>query len=90
MSEPTAKYTNCEDLFAALSQYLDAELPPGDCAALEKHIAGCPPCVEFLNSLKKTVELCGSPKILAAPPPLPDDVRSRLLEIYRQSLAARK
>ena len=37
------------------SAYLDAELPPGDCAEIEKHIAGCPPCVEFVESLRKSV-----------------------------------
>jgi anti-sigma factor RsiW len=80
------RYNDCKDLFAALSQYLDAELPEGDCAAIEAHIADCPPCVEFVNSLKQTVNLCKSPRPAAELPPIPDEVRRKLLEAYRQTI----
>lgn len=90
MSNPESQYTNCKDLFAALSQYLDKELPPGDCAALEAHIAGCPPCVEFVDSLKKTVNLCHTKETTEAPPPLSEEVRQQLLAAYQQSLDAQK
>lgn len=89
MSSSTPQYSNCKDLFAVLSQYLDAELTPIDCAAIEQHIAGCPPCVEFVNSLKKTVELCRSTETATEPPPLSDEVRQRLLAAYQQSLDER-
>ena len=85
-----AAYADCKELFAALSQYLDKELPPGDCAAIEAHIAGCAPCVEFVNSLRKTVDLCRGAKASLELPPMPEDVREKLLEAYRQSLAEQK
>jgi anti-sigma factor RsiW len=65
---------------------LDAELTPNDCAAIEHHIADCPPCVEFVNSLKKSVELCRSSVTAPEAPPLSDEVRQRLLEAYERSL----
>lgn len=89
MSRSTSQYSKCKDLFAVLSQYLDADLTPADCAAIEQHIAGCPPCVEFVNSLKKTVELCRSAGGSPEPPPLSDEVRQRLLEAYQQSMDKR-
>jgi anti-sigma factor (TIGR02949 family) len=89
MSSSTSQYSNCRDLFAVLSQYLDAELTPTDCAAIEQHIAGCPPCVEFVNSLKKTVELCRTAGTAPEPPPLSDEVRQWLLEAYEQSMGER-
>jgi anti-sigma factor (TIGR02949 family) len=89
MSSSTSQYSNCKDLFAVLSKYLDAELTPTDCAAIEQHIAGCPPCVEFVNSLKKTVELCRSAEETPEPPPLSDEVRQRLLEAYQRSMDER-
>ncbi len=89
MSSSTSRYSNCKDLFAVLSQYLDAELTPADCAAIEQHIAGCPPCVEFVNSLKKTVELCRSADGPTEPPPLSEDIRQRLLEAYQRSIDER-
>jgi anti-sigma factor (TIGR02949 family) len=89
MSTSTSQYSNCKELFAALSQYLDAELTPTDCEAIEEHIAGCPPCVEFVNSLKKTVELCRSAEGTAEPPPLSEEVRQSLLAAYQRSMDER-
>lgn len=82
----STSYSNCKDLFAALSQYLDAELPPTDCAAIEKHIADCPPCIEFVDSLKKTVGLCKDCGPAPELPPLSDEVRTKLLDAYQQSI----
>lgn len=78
-------YSECKDLFAALSQYLDRDLPAGDCAEIEQHIADCPPCIEFVNSLRQTVGLCRTCNP-AATLPMPDEVRSKLLAAYQQSI----
>lgn len=77
---------DCRELFATLSKYLDAELPAGDCEAIEKHIAACPPCVEFVNSLKKTIALCRAPLDPPGPGPVTPELRAKLLAAYRKSL----
>ena len=51
-------HTKCGDVFALLSEYLDVELPPEACEQIREHVEGCGPCVEFAESLKRTVELC--------------------------------
>lgn len=80
---------DCQEIFAALSQYLDAELPAADCEAIQAHIAACPPCVEFVNSLKKTIALCRQPMDPPGPPPsVPDGVREKLLAAFRASIPA--
>lgn len=48
----------CRQVFEKLSEYLDEELPPDLCERMRGHIEDCPPCVEFVNSLRKTVDLC--------------------------------
>jgi len=48
----------CREVFSLLSEYLNLELPTGACQEIETHLAGCPPCIEFAESLRKTVELC--------------------------------
>src|ERR1039458_799205 len=53
--ERTAK---CKEIFSLLSDYLNLELPPDACQEIETHLAGCPPCIEFAESPRKTVELC--------------------------------
>ena len=87
MTNPT-NYSECKELFAALSEYLDAALPPADCASIEAHIAQCPPCIEFVNSLKKSVQLCRESGTFVEPPPLSNDLRQQLLAAYRASVPA--
>lgn len=86
MPNSNTSYSNCKDLFAALSEYLDADLPAGDCAAIEAHIADCAPCVKFVASLKQTVRLCKDCGPAAELPPLSEDVRQRLLDAYQESI----
>ena len=81
---------NCKDIFAELSAYLDADLPPDACNEIEEHLSGCPPCIEFVNSLRRTVELCREFKQGALPVPLGEDARERLLTAYQRMIASRK
>jgi len=78
----------CRDVFALLSEYLDRELTPETCAEIEAHLAGCPPCIDFLNSLKRTVRLCHTCEEGAKPRPLTAEQRDKLMSAYRAFLAA--
>jgi len=77
----------CKEIFALLSQYLDAELPPDMCASVEAHLGDCPPCVEFVQTLEKTVGLCRKLKARQSPDPLPPAARAELLSAYGRMLA---
>lgn len=79
----------CREIFALLSQYLDLELPPDACEKIEAHIAGCAPCVEFAESLRKTVELCKQYRPAELPAPIGKQARGQLLEAYRRTRPAR-
>ena len=48
----------CKRIFAALSEYLDGELPAPNCRELERHLKGCKPCLAYLETLKATTEAC--------------------------------
>jgi predicted anti-sigma-YlaC factor YlaD len=78
----------CHDVFAVLSQYLDRELTPQACAEIEAHLAGCPPCIDFLNSLKRTVGLCHNCGSVEKPKPLTPEQRDKLMSAYRAFLAS--
>jgi RNA polymerase sigma-70 factor, ECF subfamily len=80
---------NCQEIFAMLSAYLDLELPPDACREIEQHLAGCPPCIEFTESLRRTVELCRGYRPAELPAPLAREARERLEAAYRDMLAAR-
>lgn len=76
-------------MFALLSDYLDLELPPEACREIEEHLAGCSPCVEFAESLRKTIEVCHRYRPSELPSPLGEQARQELLAAYQKMLSAR-
>jgi RNA polymerase sigma-70 factor (ECF subfamily) len=87
----TAKHdkARCRDVFALLSEYLDRELTPQSCAEIEAHLAGCPPCIEFLDSLKRTIRLCHDCEETGKPRPLSAEQREKLVAAYRTFLSSK-
>ena len=81
--------TDCQNVFALLSDYIDRELPDGTCDELDRHIQDCAPCVEFVESLRKSVALGKKYLPGVDPAPVPDGVREALREAYAKSLAVR-
>ena len=78
------------EIFSLLSDYLNLELPPDACQEIETHLAGCPPCIEFAESLRKTIDLCRSYRPTELPEPIGKQARDQLLDAYQKMLAARK
>ena len=72
----------CRDGVALLMDYLEDLLPADERAVLEAHVAGCPRCVAFVESYRRT------PGILreATAAALPDD----LVESLNRFLASRR
>ncbi len=79
----------CKEIFALLSDYLNLELPEDACREVEQHLAGCPPCIEFAESLRRTVELCRNYHPAEMPDPISRGAREQLLDAYRKMLVAR-
>lgn len=74
---------HCKRIFAALSEYLDGELPAKNCYELEKHLRGCAPCLTYLETLKATIEACRNYPAPKAPRPSPS-VRRAIMKILQQ------
>jgi anti-sigma factor (TIGR02949 family) len=75
---------DCNELFARLSAYLDGELSRQERDEIERHLADCPPCVEFVRSLRTTVDLCRDFEPSGAPPPVPDELKRKLLTLLQR------
>lgn len=84
------KPERCQEIFALLSAYLDLELPADACREIEAHIEGCAPCVEFAESLRKTVALCRKYQPAELPEPLGVQAKRELEEAYKKMLSVRK
>jgi anti-sigma factor RsiW len=87
MQEPSER---CKEIFAVLSEYLDMELAPASCQELESHLEGCRPCIEFVESLRKSIGLCREYSPSEEPKPLSEEARHELQEAYDEMLSARK
>jgi predicted anti-sigma-YlaC factor YlaD len=81
---------SCKEVFALLSDYLNLELPAATCQSIEAHLAGCSPCIEFVESLRKTVDLCKKYRPEDLPAPLGDKAREELMAAYQRMLAAKR
>jgi RNA polymerase sigma-70 factor (ECF subfamily) len=77
---------HCKQIFAMLSEYLDAQLPAKNCHELERHLKGCRPCIAYLESLKTTVEACRRYKAPRAPA-LSKQVKAALLAAVRKVIS---
>ena len=76
-------------IFAMLSEYLDRELPP-TCGDLEEHLRDCPECIQFVDSLKRSVELCRQYGAAPRPEPVPPERLAELRAAYDRMLARRR
>ena len=70
----------CRAIFERLSEYLDEELDPAVCAAVDEHMDGCAPCRAFLESLRQTVVALHD----VESPRLPDELRQQVLDAYHK------
>lgn len=70
----------CREAVALMTDYLDGRLEPGDRDRLERHLADCPHCSEYLAQLRVTVDALGS----AGPDQLSDDALDELVSLYRR------
>ncbi len=73
---------DCTDVFARLSEYLDRELPGATCEEIEKHIAACAPCVQFVESLKKSIHLTHGLTPEDPLPPIPEELKQKLRRAF--------
>jgi RNA polymerase sigma-70 factor (ECF subfamily) len=84
------KHQDCSQIFAALSEYLDRELPPSSCAELEEHLRDCPECIQFVDSLKRSIGLCRQFGAVNTPDPVAPERVAELRAAFDRMLAKRR
>ncbi|MFQ5876596.1 MAG: anti-sigma factor family protein [Acidobacteriota bacterium] len=76
----------CKDIFDLLSDYLDGDLAPERREAFEAHMSQCPPCVEYLDSLRQTQTIARSLRCEQ----IPGDVQRMLRTFLERELRSGK
>lgn len=51
---------SCREFMDVILAYLDGELGPHERQLFDAHIQACPPCLDYLDSYRRTVELTGA------------------------------
>ena len=79
---PRGALGTCQEVLDLLSEYVNGELTAANVTAIDRHLAGCPPCERFLDSLKRTVDWTQQMKIDKVPP----EVATRLRHFLRSKV----
>jgi RNA polymerase sigma-70 factor (ECF subfamily) len=77
--------TECRELFANLSEYLDGRVELQSCEEMRGHIESCPACVAFLRDLRVAIDRCRSLEVPCDPAVAPR-LRSILTQEYLRLL----
>lgn len=76
----------CRILVEQATDWLEGELPTGDCKEVELHLVTCAGCLAYVEQLRRTRQAVAQAVTRAdqgADPP-PAEVRSRLLAMFRR------
>jgi anti-sigma factor RsiW len=68
----------CRDAVALMSDYLEGSLSVRQRARLERHLAACDGCDEYLRQMRVTIDVLGR----VEPEDLEPEVREELVELF--------
>jgi anti-sigma factor RsiW len=71
---------NCEELLAALNEYVDGNVDPAICQAFQEHLKDCNPCQIVVDNIRKTIRLYKA----GEPFELPAEFHQHLCGLLRQ------
>ncbi len=78
----------CEELLAALNEYVDGEIDPGICEAFESHLRDCNPCQIVIDNIRQTITLFNAGKAVELPPELHQRLHNALRQRWRNKFPA--
>ena len=70
----------CQQVVEMVTDYLEGALSPADHRRLERHLAGCPHCTEYLAQIRETIRLAGR----VTPEDLTPGMHTDLTDLYRR------
>jgi anti-sigma factor RsiW len=75
---------DCRARLAQLFAYLDGELSPSACRALERHLAGCECCEALTESLRQAIAGCRAAGRARLPADVSARARRRVRDLLKQ------
>ena len=78
----------CEEILAALNDYVDGDLDPAVCDALEEHLVDCNPCQIVIDNIRQTITLYKQGVPLELPAPLHQRLSAMLRDRWKMKFPA--
>ena len=75
----------CQQLIDFIMSYLDRELPADQRAEFDRHLAVCPPCVNYLRTYERTVLLAKASTNEPVPEEVPESLVQAILAVQRKT-----
>jgi anti-sigma factor RsiW len=75
----------CVDFVELVTDYLDGALPTEQLLIIERHLAFCAPCVDYLDQMRATVRATGGLHEEDVPEPVMDTLLQAFREFSRES-----
>jgi predicted anti-sigma-YlaC factor YlaD len=69
----------CRELVELVTEYLEDTLPAAERVRFEEHLAGCRGCRNYLDQMRRTIQLSGR----LTEESVPEEGREKLLEVFR-------
>ena len=82
MSNP---YITCRQLIDQLDSYVDGSMPADARAEVDRHLAVCPDCVNYVNNYRQTIAM-GKAVFRDTDAPVPNDVPEDLVKAIVSTL----
>ncbi|HET9437786.1 MAG TPA: zf-HC2 domain-containing protein [Gaiellaceae bacterium] len=79
MSVPEQTDLTCREVVELVTDYLEGALPPDERLDFERHLVWCSWCRDYLDHMRRTIELTGLPDESEPPSPL----REQLLSAFK-------
>lgn len=79
VAAPEATDLTCRELVELVTDYLEGALPANDRLDFERHLVWCSWCRDYLEQMRRTIELTGEADTSEPPSPL----REQLLDAFR-------
>lgn len=78
-------FVSCRDMAAFLDDYIDGKLPEHTRQQFEEHLAVCPPCIDYIESYRRTIHMTRQCLCEDQASPPPKDVPEGLISAIIQS-----
>lgn len=73
----------CEDILAALTDYVDGQLDAETTAAIQAHLEKCPACELVVDNIRKTISVYCSDRSIEMPLALQEHLDSLLRDHWK-------